>query len=62
MSNVPLVMLRMRIKQLTELCHVIAEQHPGYGNRDVSIRLALQYLRQDLDRHDGQIARLEGKQ
>jgi hypothetical protein len=62
MSNVPLVMLRLRIKQLTELCDVITEQHPGYGNRDVSVRLALQYLRQDLDRHDGQIARLEGKQ
>jgi hypothetical protein len=59
MSDVPLAMLRLRIKQLTDLCDVIAEQHDGPGNRDLSIRLAMQYLRQDLGRSDLQLARLE---
>jgi hypothetical protein len=59
MSDVPLAVLRMRIGQLVDLCHVIAEQHDGHGNRDVSVRLALQYLRQDLGRSDLQLARLE---
>jgi len=59
--SVPLAVLRMRIKQLTDLCDVITEQHDGAGNRDLSIRMALQYLRQDLGRSDLHIARLEGK-
>ena len=55
----PLEVLRLRISHLTELCDVIATKHTSGTERDVSIRLALQYLRQDLGRSDLQLARLE---
>ena len=59
MTELPIAVLRLRISQLVDLCDVITHQHGSGTPRDISMRLALQYLRQDLGRSDAQLARLE---
>ena len=54
-----LTVLRRNIEQLSQLCWVIADKYDGSTDRDISIRLALQYLRKDLGRSDAQLSRLE---
>jgi len=56
---IPLTLLRLRINHIADLCHFISAQHSTGSERDISIRLALQYLRQDLGRSDLHLARLE---
>jgi len=58
-EEVSLTLLRLRMSHIVDMCTFIAEQHSTQSGRDISIRLALQYLRQDLGRSDAQIARLE---
>jgi len=58
-EDVSLTLLRLRISHIVDMCTFIVEQHSTGSERDISIRLAMQYLRQDLGRSDAQIARLE---
>jgi hypothetical protein len=58
-DDVSLTLLRLRMSHIVDMCTFIAEQHSTSSERDVSIRLALQYLSQDLGRSDLQLARLE---
>jgi hypothetical protein len=60
-EDVSLTLLRLRMSHIVDMCTFIAEQHRTSSDRDVSIRLALQYLKQDLGRSDLQIAKLEGR-
>ena len=60
-EDISLSLLRLRINHIADLCHFISDQHSTGSERDISIRLALQYLRQDLGRSDLQLARLERK-
>jgi hypothetical protein len=59
-ENISLTLLRLRMSHIVDMCTFIAEQHSTPSERDISIRLALQYLSQDLGRSDLQLARLEG--
>ena len=59
-EDVSLTLLRLRISHIVDMCIFIAEQHSTSSDRDVSIRLALQYLSHDLGRSDVHLARLEG--
>jgi hypothetical protein len=59
-EDVSLTLLRLRMSHIVDMCTFIGEQHSTSSERDVSIRLALQYLSQDLGRSDLQLARLEG--
>jgi hypothetical protein len=49
------------MSHIVDLCDFITAQHATSSERDISIRLALHYLRQDLGRSDAQLARLERK-
>jgi hypothetical protein len=60
-EDISLAFLRLRMSHIADLCHFISAQHTTGTERDVSIRLALQYLRQDLGRTDVHLARLERK-
>jgi hypothetical protein len=61
-ENISLTLLRLRMSHIVDMCTFIAEQHSTNSERDISIRLALQYLSQDLSRSDLQLARLEKNQ
>jgi len=58
-EDVSLTLLRLRMSHIVDMCTFIEEQHSTQSERDISIRLALQYLSQDLGRSDKQLARLE---
>ncbi len=60
-ETIPLTLLRLRMSHIADLCTFISAQHETGSERDISIRMALQYLRQDLGRSDLQLARLESK-
>jgi hypothetical protein len=60
-ENISLTLLRLRMSHIVDMCSFISEQHSSGSERDISIRLALQYLRQDLGRADVHLARLEYK-
>ena len=59
-DEISLTLLRLRMSHIVDMCTFISQQHSTSSERDVSIRLALQYLAQDLGRSDLQLARLEG--
>ena len=59
-EDVSLTLLRLRMSHIVDMCTFIADQHRTSSDRDVSIRLSLQYLSQELGRSDLQLARLEG--
>ena len=60
-EDISLTFLRLRMSHIADLCHFISSQHETGSERDISIRLALQYLRQDMGRADVHLARLEKK-
>lgn len=60
-EDISLSLLRLRMSHIVDLCDFITAQHATSSERDISIRLALHYLRQDLGRSDAQLARLERK-
>ena len=60
-EEIALTLLRLRMSHIADLCTFISGQHSTGSERDISIRLALQYLSQDLGRSDLQLARLERK-
>jgi len=47
------------MSHIADMCTAISAEHSTGSERDISIRLALQYLSQDLGRSDLQLARLE---
>ena len=61
-DDIALSLLRLRISHIADMCTVISAEHSTGSQRDISIRLALQYLSQDLGRSDAQLARLERQQ
>jgi len=58
-EDVALTLLRLRMSHIADMCTAISAEHSTGSERDISIRLALQYLSQDLGRSDLQLARLE---
>ena len=58
-EDISLSLLRLRISHIVDICALISAEHSTGSERDISIRLALQYLRKDLGRSDAQLARLE---
>ena len=59
-EDISLTLLRLRMSHIVDMCSFISEQHSTSSERDISIRMALQYLTQDLGRSDLQLKRLEG--